>query len=316
MVKAWFLKIHGWLALIFSVPLAVLCVTGLILGLEPIYQYSGIESGTLTAEEVSGYLKKHDPEGKARALVHRAYENTLTIDGAGPEGEVEIDLATRDVANAEIGWAWSDVFRANRRLHEHFTVAGLELTIVSTVVMCVIILLGVLLGLPVIRNSVAGWHKAVAWFGLPFLAISPLTGLFIAWGVSMNIAPAPQPARTPPLPLIEAVQVVGKSYDLSDLIWLRQRGGRQLVRLWDGQEARTFAVTKDGTVPMPRNVSRMIHEGNFLGIWSGVMKVLTGLGFMLLMVTGLWLFIRKQVRKYQNRRARALDAGSGKAAAG
>jgi hypothetical protein len=34
--------------------------------------------------------------------MHRAYENTLTIDGAGPEGEVEIDLVTRSVGGG--GW--------------------------------------------------------------------------------------------------------------------------------------------------------------------------------------------------------------------
>jgi hypothetical protein len=82
------------------------------------------------------------------------------------------------------------------------------------------------------------------------------------------------------------VQIVGKSHDLSNLIWLRQRGGRQMVRLWDGQEARAFAVTKEGLQPVPRNFSRMIHEGNFLGVWSGLMKVITGLAFMMLIGDG------------------------------
>ena len=307
MLKPWFLKFHGWLAVLSSVPLAILCVTGLILGIEPIVQYSAIEPGTVTVEEVTNYLKKHDPDGKANSIVHRPYENTITLGGVGPEGSVEIDLVTRQESVTDDGWYWSDIFSYNRRLHEHVTVANVDLTIAATVVMCVIILLGVLLGLPRIRNTVAGWHKAVSWYLLPFLAISPLTGLFIAWGVTMNPAPAPTPERSKPLPLIEAVAVVGKETDLSRMVWLRQRGGRQMVRLWDGQEARVYAVAKDGLKPMPRNFSRMIHEGNFLGVWSGILKVITGLAFVLLMGTGLYLFTTKQVRKARNRRARALE---------
>lgn len=306
MLKRWFITFHGWLAVLFAVPLAIICVTGLILSFEPIVQYSAIERGTLNADEIVNYLKKHDPEGKARAITHRAYENSLTIDGAGPDGEVEIDLATRDVMGEDAAsWNWSDVFRYNRRLHEHVTIAGLDVTIASTVAMLVIILLGILMGLPRIRNNIAGWHKAFAWFLLPALIISPLTGLFLPMGVSMNPNMAAAPARSAALPLIEAVQIAGKSHDLSNLIWLRSRGGRQMVRIWDGQEARSFAVSKEGLQPMPRNFSRIIHEGNFFGIWSGALMVITSIAFVVLMGTGVWLFGRKQLNKFRNRRARA-----------
>ena len=311
MLKPWYLKIHGWLAVVFSVPLVVVCFTGLILGLEPVLQYSSIESGTLTTEEVSRYLARHDPEGKARGIVHRAYENTLTIDGAGADGEVEIDLVTREPAVDDGSWSWSEVFRANRRLHEHLTVAGVDLTIASTVAMLAVILLGVLMGLPRIRNSVSGWHKAIAWFLLPLLVISPLTGLMLPMGVQMNPFAGPAPARAPALPVAEAVRIIGQSHDLSNLIWLRQRGGRQMVRLWDGQEARSYAVTKEGLQPLPRNVARLVHEGNFLGIWSGMMKIVTALAFLALIGTGVWLFVGKQFRKVQNRRARAARRSAG-----
>lgn len=305
MLKPLYLKIHGWLAVIFAAPLMVLCVTGLILSIEPIIQYTSVEPGTLTADEISSYLKKYDPEGKGRSLIHRPYENTLTIGGAGPDGEIEIDLVTREPSVEDGNWSWSDVFRSNRRLHEHLTVAGLDLTIVSTVAMVVIILIGILMGLPKIRNNVAGWHKAVAWFLLPLLVISPLTGLFLPMGLTMNPSGAAQPAKTEALPLADAVRIVGQNHDLSSMIWLRQRGGRQLVRLWDGQEARAFAVTAEGLTPAPRNFSRIIHEGNFLGVWSGLMTLITAAAFIVLTLTGVWLFGSKQLRKYQNRKARA-----------
>lgn len=309
MLKPLYLKIHGWLAVIFAAPLAVLCVTGMILSLEPIIQYTSIEPGTLTSDEITHYLKKFDPEGKGRSLIHRPYENTLTIGGAGADGEIEIDLVTREPSVDDGSWSWSEVFRYNRRLHEHLTVAGLDLTIASTIAMLVVILIGILMGLPKIRNTVAGWHKAAAWFLLPLVVISPLTGLFLPLGWSMNPFNDGEPAgRTAALPLAEAVRIVGQSQDLSNIIWLRQRGGRQLVRLWDGQEARAFAVTAEGLKPAPRNISRIIHEGNFLGVWSGLLMLITAGALTLLTLTGVWLFGSKQVRKYQNRKARAQRA--------
>lgn len=305
MLKQWYLKIHGWLAVIFAVPFAILVFTGLVLSVEPVVQYAGIENGTLTAEEIGKYLAKYDPEGKTRGISHRAYESTLVLDGAGPEGEVEIDLVTRAPAVDDGSWSMAEFFRANRRLHEHVTIANLELTVVSTYVMLVIIALGILMGLPRILNTVSGWHKAVSWFLLPLLILSPLTGVFISAGISMNPTSAPPMARTQPLPVAEAVKIIGQSQDLSRMIWLRQRGGRQMVRMWDGQEARAYAVTKEGLQPLARNFARGIHEGNILGIWTGIAMIVTSFGFMLLMGTGLWLFFRKQYRKFQNRKARA-----------
>ena len=305
MLKPWFLKIHGWLAVLFSIPLMVLCVTGLILAFEPIMQHGTVEPGSLTAEEIKGYLAKHDPEGKARALSHRTYENTLTIDGAGPDGEVEIDLFTREPSVEDGSWAWSEVFRYNRRLHEHVVVANLDITIASTVVMLVVIIVGTFMGLPRLRNSISGWHKGVAWFLLPLLILSPLTGLFLPMGVQMNPFASQAPARSAPLPLAQAVDVIAKTHDLSNLIWLRQRGGRQMVRLWDGAEARGYAVTKDGLQPLPRNFARGLHEGNILGMWSGIAEVIVALALIMLIGTGVWLFGGKQLRKYHNRRARA-----------
>lgn len=308
MLKPLFLKVHGWLAVLFSIPLLVLCVTGLILAIEPIIQHASVEPGSLNAEEIKGYLQKYDPEGKARGLSYRAYENSLTIDGAGPDGEVEVDLLTREPSVEDGGWYWSNVFRYNRRLHEHMTVAGVDLTIASTVVMLVVIVVGVFMGLPRLRNSVSGWHKGVAWFLLPLLFLSPLTGLFLPLNIQMNPTAGAPLARSQPLPLVQAIEIVGKSHDLANMVWLRQRGGRQMVRLWDGAEARSYAITKDGLQVLPRNVSRALHEGNILGMWSGIVEVIVAAALSMLIVTGVWLFGSKQYRKFHNRRARAARA--------
>jgi hypothetical protein len=135
-------------------------------------------------------------------------------------------------------------------------------------------------------------------------ALSPLTRLFLAWGVTLNVASSPQP-RASPLPLANAVSVIAERHDLSDLIWLRERGGQQLARLWDGQEARIFSVTSEGLQPASRNFARLVHEGNFLGAWSGLLNILISMALVTLLTTGLWMFGGREVRTYAKRRQRA-----------
>ncbi|HRJ69388.1 MAG TPA: PepSY-associated TM helix domain-containing protein, partial [Beijerinckiaceae bacterium] len=187
MLKIWYLRLHGWIALIFSLPLLALILTGLILSVEPIMQVSTVKPGSITTEKVLGWLAEHDAEGKARSLSHRPYDHLFSIEGAGPEGEVEIDLRTgKEFADGVDAWYWSDWITWARRTHEHLTVYNVELTVVSTYVMILVILIGILMGLPKIRNNVAGWHKATAWFLLPLVIASPLTGLFITHRISLN----------------------------------------------------------------------------------------------------------------------------------
>jgi hypothetical protein len=100
------------------------------------------------------------------------------------------------------------------------------------------------------------------------------------------------------------VRVIAEQHDLSDLIWLRERGGQQLTRLWDGPEARVFVVTRDGLQPAARNLARLVHEGNYRGAWSGLANVLIAAAFLTLLATGLWLFGRRELRTYAKRRRR------------
>lgn len=318
MLKRWYLTLHGWIAVIFALPILGVVLTGLLLSFDPIIQQSGIKPGALTSEKVLGWLEEHDPDNKARALIHRPYDHSFSIEGVGEEGEVEIDLRTgQEFTDDVTGFFWSDWMGWARRTHEHLTVANVELTVISTWIMLVVIVIGILMGLPKIRNTVAGWHKAAAWFLLPLLIASPLTGLFITYGITLNSAaqaPAPPtitqaqgtpPARSAPLTMSEAVQIIGARHDLSTMTWLRTRGGRLLVRLWEGGEARAYMVTREGVQPTSRNFSRLFHEGTFAGIWGGVMNAIISVALVLLSITGLWLFVTKQLRKYRNRRLRA-----------
>ncbi len=95
--------------------------------------------------------------------------------------------------------------------------------------MIVLMLLGVAMGWPRFANTVSGWHKGVAWGLLPLLVLSPLTGLFLAWGISFT-SPPPAGPRGAPVSMVDAVRKVGEAHDLSNLVWIRGRGGRLLAR--------------------------------------------------------------------------------------
>jgi hypothetical protein len=153
--------------------------------------------------------------------------------------------------------------------------------------------LGVLMGIPRVRNTIAGWHKATAWFLLPLLALSPLTGVFMAYRITFS----EPPQRTQPAPIRDAVRMIAEKHDLSGLQWVRSRGGRQMALVSEGRSRFTYIVTKDGLKPAPSNWPRTFHQGDFLGIWGGVMNVVLSLAFILLLATGVWIWSRHTFRR-------------------
>lgn len=300
MNRATLLRLHRWVTLAFMVPLAMVIVTGLILSVEPIAHYAAVEPGRLSAQRIEELLERHDPGGQARALTLRPYDDMLLIGGVRPGPPLAVALGTGEEVRG--GATWSDLFLTARRLHETLLLDLGWLVVASTYAMLALAVLGVLMGLPRIRNSLAGWHKGVAWALLPLLVASPLTGLFIAYGVTF--APAAPPAPSPALPLREAARAVQDAgHDLSGLVWLRPQGGRTLARLSENGEWRLYAVTRDGAVPQPRNWPRLVHEGNFAGIWSGLLNVATSLALILLLVTGLTLWARRTLLRQRRRGA-------------
>ncbi len=259
-MKAWLLKLHRWVALVFAFPLVAVLGTGLMLSFEPWLVVRAIEPNSLTAAKVQTLLSQHDPGGQARAIVYRSYDRTLTI-GGGRGGGKFIDVATGNVQSGPS--ALANVLVTMRRTHETLLYDLGWLVIASTVAMLVLACLGVLMGWPRISNSLAGWHKAMAWGLLPLIVLSPLTGLMLAYGITFTsppAAPAVAGARAAPITLTEAVRIVGKDHDLSTLVWLRPLGGQLAVRLVKNGEFRVYAVTRDGAMAVQRNWPRLWHE--------------------------------------------------------
>jgi uncharacterized iron-regulated membrane protein len=303
-MKPWLLKLHRWVALVFAIPLVVVIGTGLVLSFEPWIVVRAIEPGSLTTAKVQALLDKHDAAGQARALTYRSYDNTLTI-SSGRRGGTVVDAATGEVQPGPS--ALANAIGSMRRLHEHFVFDLGWLVTASSIVMLVLAVLGVLMGWPRFANTLAGWHKGMSWGLLPLIVLSPLTGLFLAWGITFTSGGGGP--RGAALPLKEAVRVVGDKHDLSSLVWLRSRGGRQLVRLVEDGEFRVYAVTPNGTVATERNWPRLWHEGNFAGVWSALMNVVISFAMVGLLVTGVWIWLRRKLRRRSRvRQPRAAEA--------
>lgn len=296
MTQAILLRLHRWIFVIFAIPLAVIIFTGLILSFQPILQVAGIKPGSITLAQVEGYLAQHDAAGKARGLRIDHYEKTLSIQGAGPDGSVDINLRTGAEADDD-SWL-TELMRWARPVHEHFVfdledITKVPIVLISTIGMVFGMVVGAFMGLPRIRNTISGWHKATAWILLPLLILSPLTGVFMVLRISF----AGELPRGQAVPILEAVRMIAQKHDLSGLQSIRSRGGRQMAIIADGGARYTYIVSKAGLLAAPSNLPRTFHQGDFWGIWGGVMNVVLSLAFILLMATGMWIWGKRTFRK-------------------
>lgn len=305
-MKPLLLRLHRWTALIFALPLVFILGTGLILSFEPSLVVGAIKPGSINAARIESLLAKHDAKGQARAIAYRSYENTLTFGGG--RGGTTVNVATGELAG--IPGAVSSLMLTSRRMHETLLIDAGWLVTAATVAMLVLAALGVAMGLPRLSNTVSGWHKGMAWLPLPLVVLSPLTGLFLVLGWSFAGQAPPEARSDRAVPLVEAVRIVGKQHDLSALVWLRPQGGRMVARVVEGGEYRTYAVTPNGTVALPRNWPRLWHEGNFAGHFSAVLNVITSFALIGLLGTGLWVWGMRQMRRMHRRRGRAQEAAA------
>lgn len=208
-----------------------------------------------------------------------------------------IDLATGEAAAASD--STGDLLLWARRTHERLL--GYEwLVIASTIAMTVLMTIGVLMGLPRLRNSLSGWHKGAAWFTLPLLLLSPLTALCMAFGLTFSSGPPPVRMT---IKLTDAVQQIAQAHDVSHLTMIANRGGRMMARIYEDGELRAYTFAPDGVTPLPRNWPRLLHEGNWSTWLSGTLNVITSVVLLGLLVTGVWLWTRRKLRRRPQRPA-------------
>ncbi|MBB5048823.1 putative iron-regulated membrane protein [Rhodopseudomonas rhenobacensis] len=287
MNNATLLKLHRWTSLVFALPLIVVLLTGLILSFEPIVQDRALDPALVNADRVTSLIQRFDPDGRARGLSISAVGQRLQLQGT-PAPAIDLvtgeAATTSDVVGSVILWS--------RRTHEHLFDQE-WLLIASTIAMVAIMIIGTLMGLPRLRNSLAGWHKGMAWFTIPLLLLSPITALLMLSGITFQGAPPP---AGKPLQLIEAVRAVAQSHDLTKLTSLRNRGGRVMARIYEDGELRAYTVTTDGVAVLPRNWPRLLHEGNWFTLLSGSLNVITSVVLIGLLGTGLVMWGRRKLR--------------------
>jgi uncharacterized iron-regulated membrane protein len=289
------LKLHRWTSLVFALPLLVVILTGLILSFDPIVKDRALPANLVEASRIVGLIERYDPDGKARGIAINGASQRMQLMGTAVPA---IDLATGEAATT--GDSVADLLMWARRTHEHLL--GQEwLVISSTIAMVVIMIIGTLMGLPRLRNSLSGWHKGAAWFTLPLLLLSPLTGLCMSFGLTLQ-GPPPAPGKAP-IKLTEAVRQVAQSHDLSHLAMIANRGGRMMARFYENGELRAYTFGVDGLAPLPRNWPRLLHEGNWSTLISGSLNVLVSIVLTGLLGTGLVLWARRKLRRRPNKTA-------------
>jgi hypothetical protein len=165
--------------------------------------------------------------------------------------------------------------------------------------------IGILMGLPRLRNTLSGWHKGTAWFTLPLILLSPLTGLLLELGLSFAGSAPPAAAKRVSLP--EAVSIVAKDRDLAQVSSIGNRGGRMMARIIEDGELRAYAVTADGLSVLPRNWPRLLHEGNWSLIGSAA-NVLISVALLTLLVTGVLIWTLRRLRRPNRAREVSADA--------
>ena len=297
MSKSLLLKLHRWTTLLFALPLLAIILTGFILAFEPIAQWSGITPHSVDPSRVVELIKRYDSDGKARGIFINAAAQRLRFQGPGA---VQVDLASGERVTHATGLA--DIFVWARFNHERL-LGQHWLVITSTVAMLVLMVIGIAMGLPRLRSSLAGWHKGAAWFSLPVILLCPLTALGMALGLTLSGAPPAPQGRTLSLP--DAVGVVARSRDLASVISIVSRGGRVMARIYDGGELRYYAVEASGLAPLPRNWPRLIHEGNGAAMVTSPLNAVVSLVLLALLVTGLASWWTRRARRKQVRREAA-----------
>lgn len=295
--------IHRWTALVFALPLLAVIASGLVLSFEPIVATATRAPGSVTPQTIEAALQRFDPQGQARMISIVPQDGALTIGGRG--SAIWVDIATGN----EIDGAGplTTLFRTARRLHETLLLDLGWLVTASTGAMLGLIVIGVAMGWSRLRNNLYSWHKATGWFLLPFLFASPLTGLFLALGISFATAPPAPATRTAPPTLVEAVRTIAGQHDLSNLVWVRSIGPNLVARVAVDGELTTFRVGRDGLAAMPRAWPRVLHEGVYGGAWGGVINVAISLALLFLLVSGVIMWVQGRVRMARMRaRRRAL----------
>ncbi|KAA3651016.1 MAG: nitric oxide synthase [Proteobacteria bacterium] len=287
-------RLHRWIALTLTPVFVLLILSGAVLALKPVFSAAPAPSAALSAGVLAEALARIDPRGQASRLVVSPDEGTVTLasrQADGPSGR--FDIATGAPTAEQPG---PDVFALVLDLHKNLLL-GLGIVVeIGAYAMTALILIGLLLGLPRLRSTLAGWHLGIGWLALPLVLLAPLTGALMALHIGGAELPPVQPG--PPIALAAALAHVAEHDDGASVLAARRfRGGSALVTT-AGPAGPTVRMVQSGgridTLAGGPGLVHELHEGTWGGVWSAAISFAGTLALAALTATGAWGWWRRR----------------------
>ncbi len=281
-------KAHRWLALLTAPMLLLIMLSGMVLAFKPVVEAGArppVDVATLTHA-----LDQADPQHRAgvMSLSSDGASFVLSARGRGALGEFDAQSGVRK------GDAGFDIFGLARNLHTNLLVGAGWLVTLTTSVTVAVFVMGFLLGWRSLRNTLSGWHAGLGWLAWPLAALTPVTGLMMAFHLGTASLPDYQAGR--PLPLAKVIDIASQQVDLSKLTQVRSfRGGAVMLTVQDAPRASLYLVTSQGELLRSGGPGwvRMLHEGTWAGAFSGFFTFASTLPLLGLMLTGLLTWWRR-----------------------
>jgi uncharacterized iron-regulated membrane protein len=218
----------------------------------------------VTLERLDVVLSTAGPQAERAALFIRGHDCTASTRRAAT-----YDLATGAAMETD---GPASAFRTARQVHERLLLDLGWLVTAGTVALLVMMIPGVLFGLPRLRNTVGGWHRVAAWAVLPLIVGSRLTGPALAFGISFTTS---------------ALRATAERQDLDGLDFVGPTGSARLVRVRDAcGTAVAYRMTAQGLQPAASNWPRILHDGNWGGLLGSIANLVAAVVLAGLLGTG------------------------------
>ncbi len=284
---------HRWAALTLAPVFLLILLSGAILAFKPMLDSGpAAPPAPVSLATVAAALDAIDPAHQAAAVNLAADGRSIALKGS-PTVTGTFDLATRTPI---AGGGDFDLFAFALNLHKNLLVGAGIVVEIATYVMVALLAVGLLLGLPKLRNTLMGWHGGLGWLALPLAALAPVTGLLMTLHIGTGALPRIEPSAQP-IAMARAIEAASEQADLTGFIAARRfRQGSVLLTAANANGPLRYLVSGTGqVVPLtegPRLV-KQLHEGTWAGPWSGALNFLAALTLMGLMVTGLYSWLRR-----------------------
>ncbi|MBN2752653.1 MAG: PepSY domain-containing protein [Rhodospirillaceae bacterium] len=293
---------HRWLSLVLTPIFLVVVLSGGVLAIKPMLPIE--PPAAATAQAVAQILSIIDPDGQASSVgsAMRGHALRVVIPHSSASGVYSILTGER------VGDLPFDVFAFAKSVHVRLLADAKFLVKVATYVMTGLIVVAPFLMRPRLRATPQGVHILMGWVGFPVLLLTPLTAVLMTLHVGRAALPVPRQAQA--IPLTVALEHIAATHMTDAFVSIRRfKGGTALAVVQDANGPSSYVVGAETVVPMRggKGLVSELHEGTWAGAWSGALNLIAALGLFAMIVTGWWSWLRKRLRKPQQKPKRLLS---------